>query len=127
MPPLADEVLVDVAERRQEPVRIVHRRDLVAVARAHPVVGRVAHAVVAHGEGDDGGPHAVLLVHRTVLSLGRDDDDLVSERAQDAHDGARVVGVGREVRAEHGVGVERPPGRGRGERVRLHDDGWRGG
>ena len=92
---LADQVQVDLAERRQPAVRVVDDVDALAVAHREPVVGGRA----GHDPGEQAG-----VVHpgeRLDLLALSDHVHLVGVRAQHPHDDA--VGVG--VRAEHRVRV----------------------
>ena len=94
---LADQVQVDLAERGQPAVRVVHRVDVVAVADLQ--------AVVAGRLGNHAGPQpGVVHPHQRPCPLGVTADEhqhLVGVRPQRAHHGAVAV----RMRAQHAVRV----------------------
>ena len=92
---LADQVQVDLAERRQPAVGVIDDVDAVAVAHREPVVrGRPGH--------DPGEQPGVVHLHqRIALATDPHHVHLVGVRTQDAHDRAVFVGV----RTEYRMGV----------------------
>ena len=92
---LADEVQVDLAERRHPAVGVVDDVDPLAVAHREPVVGGRA----GHDAGEQAG--VVHADEGMALPALQHDVDLVGVRAQHAYDGA----VGVRVCPEDGVGV----------------------
>jgi hypothetical protein len=92
---LADQMEVNLAERRQPAVGIVDEVDALAVAHREPVIGRRP----GHHAGEQ--PGVVHLDQRVALAADAHHVHLIGVRPQDAHHRAVRVGV----RAEYRVGV----------------------
>ena len=90
----ADEVQVELAERREEPVGVIGRDDLTAVGHVEAVVGDVLR-------GEHALPDAAVLMRQRVTIVADDDLDGLGHRTQHA-DRDTVLAL---VRTEHAVGI----------------------